>query len=173
MRFAYADPPYIGQAKKHYSDDPQAAEVDHDLLIAQLERKYDGWALSLSAPSLGIVLALCGEHGLYLEDQTIRLGMWAKPFCSFKKGIGQAYAFEPVIFRNIRKRTRNQPTVRDYVSTPITLKRGVHGAKPEAFCFWLFEFANLQPGDTLIDLYPGSGAVSQAWHRWRRQLWTA
>ena len=29
MKFAYADPPYIGQAKRHYSHDPLCAEVDH------------------------------------------------------------------------------------------------------------------------------------------------
>lgn len=29
MRVAYADPPYIGQAMKHYGAQPNAAEVDH------------------------------------------------------------------------------------------------------------------------------------------------
>lgn len=47
MRFAYADPPYIGQAKRHYSRDPCCAEVDHTELVAQLNT-YDAWALSLS-----------------------------------------------------------------------------------------------------------------------------
>jgi hypothetical protein len=27
MKFAYADPPYIGQARRHYSHDPNCAEV--------------------------------------------------------------------------------------------------------------------------------------------------
>jgi hypothetical protein len=32
---------------------------------------------------------------------------------------------------------------------------------------------NLQPGDTLDDLYPGSGAITLAWDRWQAQraLW--
>lgn len=41
MRIAYADPPYIGQAKRHYRNDPSgipAAEVDHAALIAEMER---------------------------------------------------------------------------------------------------------------------------------------
>lgn len=42
MNFAYADPPYIGQAKAHYSEDPRCAEVDHKALIQTLER-YDSW----------------------------------------------------------------------------------------------------------------------------------
>lgn len=53
MKFAYADPPYVGQAKKHYSADPRCAEVDHAELIARLCADFpDGWALSLSSPSL-------------------------------------------------------------------------------------------------------------------------
>ena len=49
VKFAYADPPYIGQAKRHYSHDPNCAEVDHAELIAQLCSEFpDGWALSAS-----------------------------------------------------------------------------------------------------------------------------
>jgi hypothetical protein len=48
VRLAYADPPYPGQAKIHYSHDPRCAEVDHAKLIAELET-YDGWALSSGA----------------------------------------------------------------------------------------------------------------------------
>jgi hypothetical protein len=44
------------------------------------------------------------------------------------------------------------------------------GQKPDAFCFWLFEVLNLQPGDELVDLYPGSGAVTRAWQRWQHRL---
>ena len=50
----YADPPYIGQAKKHYG----LEEVDHKALILDLEA-YDGWALSLSGPTLQQILAMC------------------------------------------------------------------------------------------------------------------
>lgn len=50
MRFAYADPPYIGQAKRHYSP--------------------DGWALSASAPSLATILPLCPSG--------YRVAVWAR-----------------------------------------------------------------------------------------------
>ena len=39
MNFAIADPPYIGQAKRHYANDPSgivAAEVDHVELIERM-----------------------------------------------------------------------------------------------------------------------------------------
>lgn len=154
MRFAYADPPYMGQARKHYSHDPLCAEVDHALLIDSL-REYDGWALSLSSPSLKHILPLCPPES--------RVMAWVKPFASFKPGVNPAYAWEPVIVFGGRKRTRQQPTVRDWVSCNITLKKGLSGAKPRAFCLWLFSVLGMQPGDEFNDMFPGTGAVSDSW----------
>lgn len=149
MIFAYADPPYVGQARKHY----QCAEVDHVALIDSLVEKYpDGWALSCSSPSLRMLLALCPDD--------VRVMAWVKPFCAFKVNVNPAYAWEPVIVRGGRKRTRQQPTVRDWVSANITLKKGLAGAKPEAFSRWLMEVLNVQAGDEFHDLFPGTGAVS-------------
>ena len=56
MRIAYADPPYIGQAKKHYSHDPKCAEVDHAKLLLQLQN-YDAWALSMSAAMYSAIVS--------------------------------------------------------------------------------------------------------------------
>ncbi len=159
MRFAIADPPYIGQAAKHYGDHPDyAGEVDHDELIARLCADYHAWALCCSSPSLQTILALCPEE--------VRVGAWVKPFASFKPGVNPAYAWEPVIFYGGRKRGRDLPTVRDWVAENITLKKGLSGVKPAAFCFWLFEFLGCEPGDHLHDLFPGSGAVTAAWESW-------
>jgi len=159
MRFAYADPPYIGQAKKHYSHDPRCAEVDHADLIAQLET-YDGWALSCSSPSLQQILALCPTD--------VRVGAWVKPFCAFHVNVNPAYAWEPIIWKSAQKRERAQLTVRDWVSEPITMQRGLVGVKPDAFCYWLFELLNIHPDDTFDDLFPGSYAVTQAFEKWRQ-----
>lgn len=161
MKFAYADPPYIGQAKKHYSHDPNCAEVDHAVLIAELET-YDGWALSCKsdAKELAWLIGLC--------RQDVRLGVWVKPFCSFKPNVNPAYAFEVVLWRSARKRMREQDTVRDWVSANITLKKGLSGAKPKEFCFWLFELLNMEPQDEFSDVFPGTGRVSEAWETYRR-----
>jgi hypothetical protein len=161
MKFAYADPPYIGQAKRHYGSE----EVDHVLLLHQLESDYpDGWALSCSSPSLQQLLAICPDD--------VRVMAWVKPFASFKPNVNPAYAWEPVIIRGGRKRTREQPTVRDWVSSNITLQRGLVGAKPESFAMWLFQVLNIQDGDTLDDLFPGTNAVTKALDKYRtnRQL---
>lgn len=159
MRFAYADPPYIGCAHRY----PETEEVDHGALIERLCQYYpDGWALSLHSPSLKQILSLCPDD--------VRVMAWVKPFCAFKANVNPAYAWEPVIVRGGRKRTREQPTVRDWVSAVITLKKGVVGAKPPAFCEWLFEVLGMQAEDEFHDLYPGSGAVSEAWESYRQHL---
>lgn len=162
MRVAYADPPYIGQAKRHYGNDPRCAEVDHAELIERLNG-YDAWALSLSSPSLKQIIAMCPDD--------VRVMAWVKPFCSFK-GVNPAYAWEPVIVRGGRKYKRadmkrlDKYTARDWVSANITMRRDTHGAKPAKFCNWLFDVLGMEPGDEFDDLFPGSGAVGAAWlHR--------
>ena len=164
MRVAYADPPYIGQAKAHYSDDPQCAEVDHEALIASL-LEYDGWALSCSSPTLKRILAWCPDE--------VRIGAWVKPFCAWKKHTSPAYSWEPVIFVPARREAlgaQSRPALtRDYISAPITMRRNTHGAKPDAFCYWLFAILGMRQDDTFADLFPGSGAVTDAWGHWRDQ----
>lgn len=158
LRVAYADPPYVGQSAKHYG----GAEVNHRLLIAHLCDEFpDGWALSLHAPSLRDLLPLCPDD--------CRVSPWVKPFASFKPNVNPAYCWEPVIWRGGRKRGRDEATVRDYYSGNITLQRGLVGVKPDGFCFWLFDLLGMERGDDLADLFPGSGAVSQAWGSYQRQ----
>jgi len=157
MKFAYADPPYIGQSRKHYGKEASyAGEVDHATLIERLVANYpDGWALSCSTPSLRQLLPLCPDN--------VRVGAWVKPFAIFKPGVNPAYAWEPVIWQGGRKRDRSQSTVRDWVSANITLRKGLCGVKPPAFSRWLFALLGAVQGDTLDDLFPGSGAVTAEW----------
>jgi hypothetical protein len=156
MRVAYADPPYIGCAGFY----AEKEEVDHAQLVARLVEEFpDGWALSSHSPGLREILPLCPDD--------VRVMAWVKPFAVFKPNVGVAYAWEPVIVRGGRKRTREQATTRDWVAENITLRRGMVGVKPEGFCRWLFAVLNLQEGDEFVDIYPGSGAVTRAWERWR------
>lgn len=154
MRIAYADPPYIGQAKRHYG----MPEVNHSELISQLE-EYDGWALSASSSSLQRLLPMCPDD--------VRIAPWVKPFCSFKPNVNPAYAWEPVIFVPARGNRRDKKTVRDWISANITLEKGLVGAKPEAFCYWLFELLGMEPEDDFTDLFPGTGIVTKCWQFWR------
>jgi hypothetical protein len=168
MKFAYADPPYFGYSK--YYEHPEAAVYDtldgHRALVERLVSEYpDGWAYSLTSTTLRDLLPLF--------PPCVRVAAWVKPFASFKPGVNPAYAWEPVIFAGGRKRDRTRRTVRDWCSVPITLRRGFVGAKPQGFCWWLFELLGMEPGDEFVDLFPGSGGVGRAWDEWRKPalLW--
>jgi hypothetical protein len=156
MKFAYADPPYPGCAKRHYA----CPEVDHRELITRLVGEFDAWALSTNSTALRDLLPICPPH--------VRIAAWVKPFAVFRPGVNPAYAWEPVIYcPRAGKRSREEATVRDFMVANITMRRGVHGAKPDAVCFWLFDLLGAKPDDEFHDLYIGSGAVSRAWDTWR------
>lgn len=164
MKFAYADPPYLGCCglyKHHHPDGLCWDDVStHRSLITRLVDEYaDGWALSASSVSLRDLLPLCPPEA--------RVAAWAKSFCAFKKGVRPAYAWEPVIFwrgRNPNAGYAHSPPVKggkqntpkDFIVEPITLRRGLTGAKPQKFCLWVLDLLNFQPGDTCDDLFPGT-----------------
>lgn len=156
MRFAYADPPYLGCGKLYADrhaeamiwDDPE----EHRRLVSRLCDEYpDGWAMSLHEPSLRTILGFCPED--------VRVAAWVKPFAAFKANVTRAYTWEPVIFRGGRKIERNEPTWRDHISEPIALRKGLTGAKPAKFCEWVLQGLGFKDGDTLDDLFPGTGIM--------------
>jgi hypothetical protein len=158
MHFAYADPPYLGCGKLYQQDHPDALVWDdpatHRVLINRLVDQYpDGWALSASSPSLRTILPMCPDD--------VRVMAWVKPFAVFKPNVGVAYAWEPVIVRGGRRRSREQSTVRDWFSHDITLRKGLTGAKPPAFVHWVMDVLNVQKDDGLADLFPGTGIVER------------
>lgn len=160
MKIGYADPPYIGCAHL-YKDHPDfAGEVDHVALIASLNANYDGWILHTHVPGLKVILPLLPPEA--------RVMAWVKGFAAFKRNVPVAYAWEPVIVKPARKPVVSKRLVmRDWIECPITLKRGLCGAKPEKVCHWAFEVVGGRPEDELVDLFPGTGAVTKAWKTWQ------
>lgn len=165
MLLAYADPPYPGQAKRHYGDHPDfAGEVDHIELIENTLSHFDGWALSTSNRALQEVLSLCPPD--------VRVLSWHKPIAPPMSGHG-VFGWEPVIVKWAR------PPASDLRDTLVCSPEQytfrpkpegyVTGSKPAAFCSWLFHWLGARPGDELEDLFPGSRAVSDAWERFDRQ----
>jgi hypothetical protein len=163
MRFAYADPPYFGQCGKHYGHrhDPPWGCWDelasHQQLVDHLVTEFpDGWALSLSMPSLRDIWPMC--------PQDTRVAPWIKTLCVYKKGVRPAYAWEPVIYRGGRnsnppvpEKGGEQITPKDWVSAPVTFRKGLVGAKPERFCRALLDWLGYVDGeDTIDDLFPGT-----------------
>ncbi|EYR84282.1 MULTISPECIES: hypothetical protein [Alphaproteobacteria] len=163
MKIAYADPPYIGCAHLYRDHPDYAGEVDHVRLIERLERDYDGWILHAAATPRSIATL-----APLVERTGARWMAWVKGFAAFKRNIPVAFAWEPVIVKAARKPVVSKRLVmRDWIQESITLRRGLTGAKPEAVCHWAFEMVAARPDDTLDDLFPGTGAVAQAWRTWR------
>jgi hypothetical protein len=54
-----------------------------------------------------------------------------------------------------------QTTPKDFIVEPITLQKGLVGAKPSKVCRWILDLLNFEPGDELVDLYPGTGIMSK------------
>lgn len=160
MILGYADPPYPGCAHL-YKDHPDfAGEVDHKKLIEQLEQLYGGWVLHTSSVALPLIAPMLPEGA--------RIMPWVKPFAAFKRNVPVAYAWEPVIIKAARKPVVSKRMVmRDFISCPITMKRGLTGAKPEEVCHWAFECLGARPEDSLVDIFPGTGAVDRAWKTWQ------
>jgi hypothetical protein len=157
MRFAYADPPYLGCGRlylKHHSDaliwdNPET----HRQLIQRLCDEYpDGWALSLHEPSLKTLLPMCPDD--------VRVGAWCKTFAQIRPSDPQAF-WEPIIWRGGRKERRKEPC-RDWLSS-FPARNGLIGSKPRTFAMWMFNLIGARRGDTLDDLFPGTGAIAAAW----------
>lgn len=162
-KFAYADPPYIGQSARLYGKHKDyAGEVDHAKLIALLEDSFDGWALSCSMKSLPALMKLVPDDVLTLA--------WVKPNTAPPMGDKRHYSWEPVIMRPLRNPA--VPTMTHVVCNveQYTFRQKpegyVVGAKPGGFCYWLFKAAGLTPEDEFFDLFPGSEAVTDAWARY-------
>lgn len=162
MRFAYADPPYIGRAKRYYGDQPNfGGEVDHVALIASLKASgYDGWALSCAVdiPSLRLILN-------ELPDDA-RLCPWVKPGSAPPASRGIHNMWEGLIVVGGRQ---EPPGKCDWLrAQPARFGGDLPGRKPIAFVAFLWRMLGARPGDTLDDKFPGTGIVGKAWENLSR-----
>ena len=157
MRFGYADPPYPGLARQYYGSEAQ--EVNHRILIGTMEADYpDGWALSTSSSALSKVLALCPPDA--------RVCSWVK---GARRGVSYRArdSWEPLIV--VRGRMRRLHEGEELSNSLIWGGRqhshpgALVGMKPAAFCEWMFRMLGAETGDSLDDIFPGSGAVERAW----------
>lgn len=153
VRLVYADPPYFGCGHL-YKDTPQAASRDYDTLeawaaLSDTLNTFDGWAVSMTSGNL---------HDLLPLFPGARIASWTKPFAAFKRNVRIAYTWEPVLFKPGRDRSIEGALVnRDHLAEPITMKKGLTGAKPERFCRWVLDLMGFVPGDDVTDMFPGTG----------------
>ena len=133
-------------------------------LLARL-REYDGWALSTDSPALSYVLTLC--------PLDVHVAAWvrtnAPPFNP--DGRGPVRSWEPVVYSPARMDRFDPDRVRDVFASGAptgSISAGLTGAKPRGFAEWVFRLIGARAGDSLDDLFPGTGAVTNAWVEWER-----
>lgn len=152
----YADPPYIGRARRCYG----VAEVDHRALVRGLDATFETWALSCAADSLQLVLSFC-------PTEALRVHPWIR---GERRGrsYGARSSWEALIVCRARPRlVLPQESMPDSLVASSRPQRShpdaLIGMKPAAFSRWLFDMMGAAAGDTFCDLFAGSGAVARAW----------
>ncbi len=188
-RLAIADPPYPPQlaerrdrvdgplrittrsrARRWYGDGtrpadetpadfhPAAGEWDdparHRALLEQLHDEFDGWAIATSPDGLEVYRPL---------PLSCRVMAWIKPN-SIPGGHRLKSTWEPVIVRVPESRqNRRGGQVNDTLIAGTPYGRRFAGAKPDAWTHWVLDALGYDPDeDSVVDMFPGSGAVTAA-----------
>jgi hypothetical protein len=172
LRLAYADPPYYGSCIRygHHHEAPYGCWNDLDTHRALIDHLagYDGWALSCTTNSLRHLLPMCPDG--------VRVMAWVKRYAPFKKFVSPLYAWEPVLVKAARRpitpEQNGYGVPRDWLDHVPMQNDGFapHGAKPLVFCRWVFTCMGADRGDTLDDIFHGSGAVKVAWEHYQTHL---
>lgn len=179
MRLAIADPPYLGRAVRWYGENgcgdgygknqadnhPEAAIWDqpetHKKLVKDLFNEFEGFAIAMTVHSLSTYLEVAETD----SRNGVRIGVWHKP-SAYPSGSRIGNYWEPVLFyipKDRRGRKSGAP-VKDIFTCP-PLRSNFVGAKPPEWTHWVLSVLGYQDGDEVVDLYEGSGAVSNAIER--------
>jgi hypothetical protein len=176
-RLCIADPPYLGRAVRWYGvggcgegggkgqadQHPDAKIWDnpetHKQLVRNLERDYDGWAIAMSVHSLSTYLEVAETD----SRNGIRVCVWHKP-SAVTSGNRITNNWEPVLIKvpNDRKGwASGKPRMTD-VLTCNPPRQNFIGSKPTQWTNWVLDLLGYEEGDTVNDLFYGSGAVTMA-----------
>lgn len=177
MKLVIADPPYppfigsggrknrasrwYGSGQRSTKDRPADFHPDadewnrparHRLLLEELMDTADGWAIATSPDGLG------AYHPLPKECRTM---VWVKA-----NAIPGSHRirnlWEPVIVYPPSGRRSNRGGVGctpDVLTCPAP-RVGFMGAKPPEWTAWVLDALTYQPGDEVVDLFPGSNSVT-------------
>jgi hypothetical protein len=176
MRLCIADPPYLGRAVRWYGQNGcgdgyglgqadnhvAAAEWDkpakHRELVRELLRDFDGFAIAMSVHSLSTYLAEIETD----SRSGFRVLAWHKP-SSYPSGSRIQNVYEPVLVKvpDGRRGYKGGLKTSDVFSCNPP-KLGFAGAKPEGWTHWLLDVLGYAEGDTVTDLFAGTGSVARA-----------
>lgn len=174
LRFAIADPPYLGRARRWYGvegrgagagrhradEHPDAGEWDdperHRTLVADLMSSgYDGWAIAAAPMSLPIYYPVLPDGARTL--------IWrrrnAQPSAHRIRWSWEAVL---VLTPPTRRKHGTGFAIDDVLDAPIE-RRGFVGAKPPAWTRWVVDAMGVDlEVDQVDDVFAGSGAVRAA-----------
>lgn len=176
-KLCIADPPYLGRARRWYGEGgcgngrgqgqadnhPEAHLWDdpatHQQLVHKLQDEFDGWAIAMSVHSLSTYLSVVETE----SRNGIRVCVWAKP-SAVTSGNRITNNWEPVLIKvpDFRKGWKSGGARTTDVLTCAPLRSGFVGAKPTEWTLWVLDLLGYEEGDTVHDLFEGSGAVSRA-----------
>lgn len=176
MKLCIADPPYLGRAVRWYGiggcgdgygkgqadQHPNAHIWDspetHKRLVQTLEKSFDGWAIAMSVHSLSTYLDVVETD----SRNGIRVCVWHKP-SSITSGNRIVNNWEPVLIRvpQDRKGYKSGLARTHDVLTANPPRKNFRGAKPHEWTKWVLDLLGYQEGDQVVDLFHGSGAVSE------------
>lgn len=171
MRFAIADPPYLGRAERWYGPTgrgsgegrhraaahPEASRWDRveshiDLMHELLD--FDGWALFTGPAALRRLLPATPYEVTVLAWDVSN----APP-----SGCRVLSSWEPVLVRIPPERRAYGTGLAVRSALRCAAPRiGFAGAKPPSVTRWVLDVLGYQPDDELVDLFPGSGSVRLA-----------
>ncbi len=177
MRLCIADPPYpafsgsggtksranrwYGSGQRSKTDrpadfHPNASEWDnperHRQLIEDLQRDFDGFAISTSPDGIAAYGRL---------PSAARIMAWVKPnACPGSHRLLSKWE-AVILFPPIGRRTNRGIGAMSDVLIENTPGSGFRGCKPRAYTEWVLSAMGYQLGDTVVDLFPGSGSVGK------------
>ena len=176
MKFAIADPPYLGRAVRWYgaggcgngygsgqADIHPEAEIwdnplTHKQLCKDLLSNYDGFAIALTVHSLSTYMSELQTN----SRNGIRVMCWVKP-SSIPSGNRLQNVWEPVIIKmpQSRKKYKSAKSCKDVLEAHPP-RNGFVGSKPALWTNWVLDAMGVIDGDQVDDLFKGSGLVTQA-----------
>jgi hypothetical protein len=128
-------------------DDP----ARHRALLEQLMAEYDGWAIATTPDGLECYRPL---------PVPCRVLAWVKPTAPAGSHRLRS-TWEAVITYAPPNRRGGRGQISD-VLIENAPRVGFPGAKPERWTRWVLDALGYQEGDLVVDMFPGSGAVTAA-----------
>jgi hypothetical protein len=176
-KLCIADPPYLGRAVRWYGvggcgDGKGLGQADnhseaylwdkpetHRQLVRDLDDKYDGWAIAMTVHSLSTYLNVIQTD----SRNGVRVCVWNKP-SAITSGSRITNHWEPVLIK-VPNNRRGWNSGLSRTSDVITInppRVKFRGAKPVEWTNWVLDLLGYQKGDTVDDLFSGTGSVSEA-----------